>query len=81
MMGHDFVPYIVKAPLQKTFLRRRAERLSFVPVFINSEGTVEIPEYHGSAHISAMTLVTGFMPIPIGFTEIKEGELVSVRQF
>jgi molybdopterin molybdotransferase len=81
MMGHDFAPYIVKAPLQKTFLRRRAERLSFVPVLINSEGFVELPEYHGSAHISAMTLATGFMPVPIGVTEIKEGELVSVRQF
>jgi molybdopterin molybdotransferase len=81
MMGHNFVPFVLRAPLLKAFRRKNIERLSFVPVFINGDGFVECPEYHGSAHISAITRATGFMPVPVGVYDLKEGELVNVRQF
>ena len=44
------------------------------------EGKVIPLEYHGSAHINALTNANGLISVPIGQTALKEGELVDVRQ-
>jgi molybdopterin biosynthesis enzyme len=38
-------------------------------------------EYHGSAHISALSLADGLITLPAGKKNIRKGEIVSVRQF
>ena len=70
---------IVRLAMGRDFTRRRSERDSFIPVLV-SEGKVFPKEYHGSGHIHALTDAFGFIRIPRGTTELKEGEWVDVRQ-
>ena len=44
------------------------------------DGKVFPINYHGSAHIFALTEATGLISIPVGVSELKEGEVVDVRQ-
>lgn len=80
LMGHDFQQPIIQIHMGKTYTRRKATRKSFIPVKIEN-GKVWPIDYHGSAHISALGDASGFVAIPIGTIELKEGELVDVRQF
>ncbi len=80
MMGHRWSPRIVKLPIAAEYNRKKAERKSFVPVRINSEGKIEPLEYHGSAHIHAYEGADGILSIEIGETCIKAGDLRDVRQ-
>ncbi len=70
---------LFKAPLNKSFSRRGADRLEFLPAIINSNGEVELLNYHGSAHISALTNATHLAQIALGTTTINKGDLVDVR--
>jgi molybdopterin molybdotransferase len=80
MMGYDFNPVTIKLPLKTSFIRRIADRQAFVPVFFTSDGLVQPVEYHGSAHISALSLADGIISLPSGMKSIEKGEIVSVRQ-
>ncbi len=80
MMGHRWSPRIVKLPMAAEYNRKKAERKSFMPVRINSEGRIEPLEYHGSAHIHAYEGADGIVSIEIGETHISAGELRDVRQ-
>ena len=60
--------------------RRRAERMNIVPVRIRDHGFAELVDYHGSAHIHAMSAATGIICVPEGITEIVKGTPVDVRQ-
>ncbi|MBK6345755.1 MAG: molybdopterin molybdotransferase MoeA [Bacteroidales bacterium] len=80
MMGHRWSPRIVKLPMASEYIRRKADRKSFMPVRINSEGKIEPLEYHGSAHIHAYEGADGIMSIEIGETHIPAGDLRDVRQ-
>jgi molybdopterin molybdotransferase len=62
------------------FRRKKSDRLARVPVKINNRGKIEPVDYHGSAHIHALTFANGFISIPIGVNEIKKGTIVDVRQ-
>lgn len=70
---------IYRMPLAKEFKRKRAGRLALVPAMINSSGEVEPINYHGSAHIFAMSKATAMIIVPQGVEYIKQGELVDVR--
>ena len=80
LMGQKYKPFNFKLPLGKDYRRRKAERLSWVPAIFTQEGTVVPVEYHGSAHINGLGPADGIMAVPIGVTELKEGELINVRQ-
>ena len=69
-----------KYKLADGYRRISTERMAMVPVTINRDGTVVPVEYHGSAHINALTDAYGVMKVPIGVSEIKKGEFVDVRQ-
>jgi molybdopterin molybdotransferase len=71
---------VLQLPLATDYSRKRAERLSWVPCTITSSGEVMPVEYHGSAHISALTGAWGVITIPRGQSWIQKGEMVSVRQ-
>jgi molybdopterin molybdotransferase len=80
MTGHDYRPLTLRLPLAVEYKRRRSGRLSWLPVSINEQGEVVPLEYHGSAHINALTLAHGLVPVPIGKTILEKGETVDVRQ-
>ncbi|MCP4553061.1 MAG: molybdopterin molybdotransferase MoeA [Bacteroidetes bacterium] len=78
LMGHEYDPVIVQMPMGKEYARRKSSRRSFLPILIE-DGKVWPVEYHGSAHINALTNAFGFISIPVGKTILKEGEKVDVR--
>lgn len=80
LMGHRFKPVLVKLPMAAEYNRRKAERKSFMPVRINSDGKIEPLAYHGSAHIHSYEGADGMMAVEIGETHIEAGELRNVRQ-
>jgi molybdopterin molybdotransferase len=71
---------ILKMPLAADFKRKRAERLALVPSKVNENGEVEPVNYHGSAHIFALSKANAMIIVPVGVEYIKKGEIVDVRQ-
>jgi len=80
LMGHDYKPLEIKAPLAGCISRRKPGRPSWIPVMVNNEGTVKPVEYHGSAHFNALCGADGLVCIAKGISEIKEGTVVTVRR-
>jgi len=80
MMGHDFTPQTTRLELKDGFKRKKTDREKWIPVKHTSNYLAEIVEYHGSAHIHALTDADGLICIPAGVSEIKPGETVNVRQ-
>jgi molybdopterin molybdotransferase len=80
MMGHNYTPQTVKLPMSVDFHRKKAERKSFLPVRISSEGKIETLDYHGSAHLHAYEGADGILSVEIGEAHIEAGELRDVRQ-
>lgn len=80
MTGYQWDPMTITLPMENSFSRRSSERRASIPVVITREGLVSPVEYHGSAHISALSLATGIITLPEGKKTIEKGEVVSVRQ-
>ncbi len=80
MTGHDYMPLTLPLRMATEYRRKRSGRLSWLPVRVNAEGGVEPLEYHGSAHINALTMAHGLISVPIGQTVLEKGEIVHVRQ-
>ncbi len=80
MMGSNHRPIEFFVPLASEYKRNKSERLSMIPVRINRLGEAEIIEYHGSAHINALTHANALMFVQQGVTKISKGEKVRVRQ-
>ncbi len=79
LMGHEFKPLEIRLPMGVEYNRKRSERRSFLPVKIE-EGKIWPIDYHGSAHIFALTAANAWISIPVGVSTLNEGELVDVRQ-
>ena len=58
------------------FQRRKADRIEYVPARLADDGTVVPVEFHGSAHLSALTEADGFLIVPIGRPLLSAGEQV-----
>jgi molybdopterin molybdotransferase len=80
MMNYDFKDLSLKLPMANDYSRKRDGRDAFYPAVLNENGEVQVIEYHGSAHINALTNADLLMMIPKGIKEIKKGDLVDVRQ-
>lgn len=78
LMGTEYRPRKVRATLQGGLKRRKSVRLSHIPVRFTASGSVEIVEYHGSAHIHAYTMADGFIAVSVGTELIEEGSPVEV---
>ncbi|MFZ2287550.1 MAG: gephyrin-like molybdotransferase Glp [Bacteroidales bacterium] len=70
----------IMMPLAADYSRKRAERLAWIPFTLTPAGEALPVEYHGSAHITALTGAWGLITIPRGQSWIQKGEMVSVRQ-
>jgi molybdopterin molybdotransferase len=79
MMGHSYKPIEIRLPMGENYSRKRSSRKSILPVKIKS-GKVWTINYHGSAHIFALTQADGLVSIPVGVSTLNEGEIVDVRQ-
>jgi molybdopterin molybdotransferase len=80
MMGHDFKPVTWNLQFSQTYSRRSSDRLGLLPVTLSAKGEISVVEYHGSAHISALSGALGIITFPAGKKTIEKGEIVSVRQ-
>ncbi len=79
MMGCDFKELELKLPLAEDYSRKRTSRKAYIPVHIVN-GEAKRVEYHGSAHIHALSSADGLISFPIGVDTLKKGERVDVRQ-
>lgn len=79
LMGLDFQPLDIQMPIGIEYKRKKADRKAYIPVFIK-DGEVFPVEYHGSAHIHALSFAHGIIAFPIGVDTLLKGETVHVRQ-
>jgi len=79
MMGHQFNPLQIRLPMKEEYQRKKTERMSWFPVRINNEGKLIPMNYHGSAHIFALSQAHGLSYIEAGKEIIHKDELVDVR--
>lgn len=70
----NFVPL----KLLKDFQRRDSKREQYYPVRIKVKGALPL-EFHGSAHMQALTQADAVMRIKTGVKKIKKGTIVHVR--
>jgi molybdopterin molybdotransferase len=80
LMGHILEPLNLLLPMGADFERKKSEKLSLIPVSINSKSEVLPVEYHGSGHLNALIGADGIIFIPKGLSNLKQGDLVNVRQ-
>ncbi len=80
MSGHDYSIPALRFPVAIEYQRKKADRVALLPVIVNERGEVMPVEYHGSAHIHALTHAWGLMVVPAGVFLYKKGDLVDVRQ-
>ena len=69
----------VRMPLAESIRRKDTERQEWFPVTITKAGTLKLIEYHGSAHISALTGADGLIHVNVGIAEVEKGTIVEVR--
>ncbi|HRW62361.1 MAG TPA: molybdopterin molybdotransferase MoeA [Bacteroidales bacterium] len=79
LMGQDYKPLDIRMPMGTEYKRKHADRKAYFPVIIGN-GEVFPVDYHGSAHIHALSSAHGIVNMEIGQTIIKKGEMVHVRQ-
>jgi len=79
LMGQEYKPLDIQMPMGTDLKRRNADRRAYFPVIIEN-GKIFSVDYHGSAHIHALSSAQGIIYMELGKKEIKEGEIVHVRQ-
>ncbi len=79
MMGCTEEIPILNIPIGVDYTRKKAERKSFIPVTIKN-GLLFPVSYNGSAHIHSYAFANGIIWMEKGQSEIKKGEIISVRQ-
>ncbi len=79
-MGHDLKTPVVKLKLDQEMKRKKAARKSFVPAKQSEAGVIVPLDYHGSAHIHALTSADGWIIFPLGVTELEAGSMIEFWQ-
>ena len=79
LMGHHYQPRVSEATLDKDLKRSKADRLKFIPALLNQKNEAIPLEFHGSAHIDALSDAACLIEMPVGAFEIKKGETIHVR--
>ncbi len=80
LMGYDYLPLLLKGAMKKDFKRKQSVRTADVPVRYDNDGFVEPVEYHGPAHLTALSQANALLKVPTGVTEVLKGSVVYVRQ-
>jgi molybdopterin molybdotransferase len=79
-MGFNYTPSIIKGIMNKDFKRKQTERTAYIPVRFDEENRVEPVEYHGPAHLTALSTANGLLKVPRGVPQVSKGSTVYVRQ-
>ncbi|VAW30749.1 Molybdopterin molybdenumtransferase [hydrothermal vent metagenome] len=79
IMGANYQAPVYRMPMYEDYHRKKAFHKAFEPVVITEDGKVKQVEYHGSAHIHALSYAQAFMIIEPGVTTLKKGDLTDVR--
>jgi molybdopterin molybdotransferase len=80
MMGYNWMPCEHKLPMAVNYERKSSQRLGFIPVIINEKMEVIPVDFHGSAHITALSYSDGVIALKPGIKSLIKGEIVNVRQ-
>lgn len=80
MMGYNWIPPEYVLPMGVDYERKSASRLGFIPVEVRKNTDVIPVDFHGSAHISALSYSDGIIAMNPGVKMLTKGELVHVRQ-
>ena len=78
MMGRKLPFPFVRGKLAEDLKVKKSDRTSFIPVRVTA-GRVETLEYHGSAHLLALTRANGLLEIPRQGQDLEKGTQVDVR--
>jgi molybdopterin molybdotransferase len=62
--------------LGREFHRRKSDRVEYVPCRIGDGGELIPVEYHGSAHLTALTVADGLFIVPLGVSSMPAGQPV-----
>jgi molybdopterin molybdotransferase len=79
-MGYDWKPSEYNLPMAVNYERKSSDRLGLIPVFINKEMEVVPVDFHGSAHLAALSGSDGLVALEPGKKSLIKGEIVNVRQ-
>ncbi len=79
LMGHDYDVDNFAFQLADDYSRKKADRDKWVPAILSDTGKIKPIEYHGSAHIHALSFSQFLMLIPRYIFQLKKGDLVHVR--
>jgi molybdopterin molybdotransferase len=80
MMGYEWKPMERKIPIAVNYTRKSSDRLGLIPVSISNDTEAMPVDFHGSAHIAALSGTDGIIFINPGTTSLKKGDIVNVRQ-
>lgn len=80
MMGYSWEPLVISLPMARSYERKSSSRLGFIPVSISSDREVVPVEFHGSAHLAALSYSDGIISLDPGIKTIAKGEMTDVRQ-
>ncbi len=77
LQGRTVEPRMMTLTMGRKFHRRKGSRLEFIPVIMDENGCLEPMNYHGSAHLAALTDADGFAVISPGITDLAKGDAVT----
>jgi molybdopterin molybdotransferase len=80
MMGYNWIPLEQKLPLANNYERKSSDRLGLILVYINKDLEVVPVDFHGSAHITALSDSDGIIAMKPGLRSLTKGGIVNVRQ-
>jgi molybdopterin molybdotransferase len=78
LLGLRYAPRTVRARLAETVKRRDAERVELRPVRLE-RGEAHVLQYHGSAHLNALSGADGLLRLEAGVSSLEEGSWTDVR--
>ena len=78
LMGRMYQPVRIQAPLTGDYQRKKGERTALIPA-VYRNGSCSLVDYHGSAHLHAMTRANALVTVPLGVREIRSGSIVDAR--
>ncbi|MEA3443210.1 MAG: gephyrin-like molybdotransferase Glp [Bacteroidota bacterium] len=79
LMGFDYQPDNYAFPLAESFTRKKAARDKWIPAVFSDFGLIKPTDYHGSAHIHALSYSQFMFLVPKNVYELKKGTVVHVR--
>ena len=79
MMASEWRSASLRLPMGVRYERNSATRMGWIPVNIDANGEAIPVDYHGSAHIAALSYSDGIFSMMPGVRSVEKGETVSVR--